>query len=56
LPFVAAALESGFVGATAGGVHLNSVAPQYFDVRKVSIYGGTNEVQKNLIARSVLGF
>jgi alkylation response protein AidB-like acyl-CoA dehydrogenase len=55
LPFVAAALDSGFVGATAGGAHLNSVAPQYFDIRKVSIYGGTNEVQKNLIARSVLG-
>jgi alkylation response protein AidB-like acyl-CoA dehydrogenase len=55
LPFVAAALESGFVGITAAGTHLNSVAPQYFDMRKVSIYGGTNEVQKNLIAKSVLG-
>ena len=55
LPFVAEALEPGFVGSTAGGIHLNSVAPQYFDIRKVSIYGGTNEVQKNLIAKSVLG-
>jgi alkylation response protein AidB-like acyl-CoA dehydrogenase len=55
LPFVAAALESGFVGITAAGTHLNSVAAQYFDMRKVSIYGGTNEVQKNLIAKSVLG-
>jgi alkylation response protein AidB-like acyl-CoA dehydrogenase len=55
LPFVAAALDSGFLGATAGGSHLNSVAPQYFDIRKVSIYGGTNEVQRNLIARTVLG-
>ncbi|HEY3654456.1 MAG TPA: acyl-CoA dehydrogenase family protein [Steroidobacteraceae bacterium] len=55
LPFVAAALDSGFVGITAAGTHLNSVAPQYFDMRKVSIYGGTNEVQKNLIAKSVLG-
>jgi len=55
LPFVAAALEPGFEGATAGGTHLNNVAPQYFDMRKVSIYGGTNEVQKNLIAKSVLG-
>ena len=56
LPFVAAALDAGFVGPTAAGVHLNGVAPQYFDMRKVSIYGGTNEVQKNLIAKSVLGF
>jgi len=55
LPFVAAALDAGFRGTTAGGTHLNSVAPQYFDIRKVSIYGGTNEVQKSLIAKSVLG-
>jgi len=55
LPFVGAALDSGFLGATAAGTHLNSVSPQYFDMRKVSIYGGTNEVQKNLIAKSVLG-
>ena len=31
------------------------LAAQYFDLRKVSIYGGTNEVQKNLIARAVVG-
>ncbi len=55
LPFVAEALDSGFEGATAGGVGLNSVAALYFDLRKVSIYGGTNEVQKNIIAKSVLG-
>ena len=56
LPFVAEALEPGFTGATAGGTHLNGVAALYFDLRKVSIYGGTNEVQRNIIAKSVLGF
>ena len=55
LPFVAEALDSGFEGATAAGIGLNSVAALYFDLRKVSIYGGTNEVQKNIIAKSVLG-
>ena len=55
LPFVAEALDSGFEGATAAGTGLNSVAALYFDLRKVSIYGGTNEVQKNIIAKSVLG-
>lgn len=55
LPFVAEALETGFAGATAGGAHLNGVAALYFDLRKVSIYGGTNEVQRNIIAKSVLG-
>ena len=31
-------------------------APQYFNNRKVSIYGGTNEIQHNIIAKAVLGF
>ena len=32
-----------------------AVAPTYFNTRKVSIYGGTNEIQKNIIAKAVLG-
>ena len=55
LPYVSEALDEGYTGETAGGAALNSVAAQYFDLRKVSIYGGTNEIQKNLIGRSVLG-
>ncbi len=31
-------------------------APHYFNYRKVSIYGGSNEIQKNIIAKAVLGF
>ncbi|MCV0395521.1 MAG: pimeloyl-CoA dehydrogenase large subunit [Rhizobiaceae bacterium] len=30
-------------------------APAYFNNRKVSIYGGSNEIQKNIIAKAVLG-
>ena len=30
-------------------------APSYFNFRKVSIYGGSNEIQKNIIAKAVLG-
>jgi pimeloyl-CoA dehydrogenase large subunit len=30
-------------------------APSYFNNRKVSIYGGSNEIQKNIIAKAVLG-
>jgi alkylation response protein AidB-like acyl-CoA dehydrogenase len=30
-------------------------APNYFNFRKVSIYGGSNEIQKNIIAKAVLG-
>jgi alkylation response protein AidB-like acyl-CoA dehydrogenase len=31
-------------------------AQNYFNYRKVSIYGGSNEIQRNIIAKSVLGF
>jgi pimeloyl-CoA dehydrogenase large subunit len=32
-----------------------TVAPTYFNWRKISIYGGSNEIQKNIIAKAVLG-
>ena len=32
------------------------LAPQYFNWRKISIYGGSNEIQKNIIAKAILGF
>ena len=32
------------------------IADRYtFERRKVSIYGGTNEIQKNIIAKAILG-
>ncbi|MBI1250992.1 MAG: pimeloyl-CoA dehydrogenase large subunit [Alphaproteobacteria bacterium] len=30
-------------------------APAYFNMRKTSIYGGSNEIQRNIIAKMVLG-
>jgi pimeloyl-CoA dehydrogenase large subunit len=33
-----------------------SAAPAYFNYRKVSIYGGSNEIQRNILAKAVLGF
>ena len=32
-----------------------SLAPQYFNTRKTTIYGGSNEIQKNIIAKAILG-
>jgi len=55
LPYVPEALEADYAGATAGGALLNALTAQYLDLRKVSIYGGTNEVQKNIIGKAVLG-
>jgi pimeloyl-CoA dehydrogenase large subunit len=34
----------------------DTVAPTYFNNRKVTIYGGSNEIQRNIIAKMVLGF
>jgi pimeloyl-CoA dehydrogenase large subunit len=31
------------------------IAPTYFNWRKTTIYGGTNEIQKNIIAKAILG-
>ena len=32
-----------------------SIAPRYFNFRKTSIYAGSNEIQRNIIARAALG-
>lgn len=32
-----------------------SIAPIYFNLRAASIYGGSNEIQKNIIAKAMLG-
>jgi pimeloyl-CoA dehydrogenase large subunit len=31
------------------------LAPHYFNLRKVSIYGGSNEIQRGIIAKAILG-
>jgi pimeloyl-CoA dehydrogenase large subunit len=33
----------------------STIAPTYFNWRKISIYGGSNEIQKNIIAKAILG-
>jgi len=38
-----------------GSSPASHAAPVYFNHRKVTIYGGTSEVQKNIIAKAVLG-
>jgi alkylation response protein AidB-like acyl-CoA dehydrogenase len=42
--------QAGYEGPSPD--ELIAVAANYFDARKVSIYGGTNEVQRNLISRA----
>ncbi len=38
-----------------GPDHAHHAAPIYFNWRKASIYGGSNEIQRNIIAKMVLG-
>ena len=54
-PFVAEALEDGFAGATVGPAEAASAAVQYFNNRKLSIFGGSNEIQRNIISKTILG-
>ncbi len=54
-PYIAEAGEAGWNEAPVGPEHAATIAPHYFNWRKASIYGGTNEIQKNIIAKMVLG-
>ena len=38
-----------------GPDYTHRTAPTYFNMRKTSIYGGSNEIQRNIIAKMVLG-
>ena len=48
--------EKGWNEEPIGPEYAASIAPHYFNWRKASIYGGSNEIQKNIIAKAVLGF
>ena len=54
-PFIAEALRDGFAGQVPGPAGAASSAARYFNDRKLSIYGGSNEIQKNIIAKMILG-
>lgn len=55
LPFIHEAMEAGWQGDHVGAAHLAPLAGTYFNVRKTTIYGGSNEVQRNIVAQTVLG-
>ena len=38
-----------------GACSETKTALRYFNNRKASIYGGSNEIQKNIVAKHVLG-
>ncbi|HEY0676461.1 MAG TPA: acyl-CoA dehydrogenase family protein [Immundisolibacter sp.] len=56
LPYDAKVLKLGWQGAApVGPDYAAPLAASYFDTRKTSIYGGSNEIQKNIIAKAVFG-
>jgi len=54
-PYVPDALKDGWNEQPIGPEYAASIAPRYFNWRKASIYGGSNEIQKGIIAKMVLG-
>lgn len=54
-PYMPEAMEYGWNEEPVGFAEAPPLAPAYFNIRKTSIYGGTNEIQKNIIAKMVLG-
>jgi alkylation response protein AidB-like acyl-CoA dehydrogenase len=55
LPFDPQSREAGWNGRPIGPDYAAPLAPDYFNYRKVTIYGGSNEIQRNILAKAVLG-
>ena len=55
LPFFNPGPEKGQNVEPIGPAYATGTAPHYFNTRKVSIYAGSNEIQRNIIAKLVLG-
>ena len=55
LPLIKEAMEAGWQGEHVGAAHCAPLAGTYFNYRKTTIYGGSNEVQRNIVAQTVLG-
>ena len=55
LPFISEAMEAGWQGEFVGAAHCAPLAANYLNTRKTTIYGGSNEVQRNIVAQTVLG-
>ena len=47
--------EEGQNEPLAGPDYAVAAGPAYFNTRKVSIYGGSNEIQRNIVAKAILG-
>jgi alkylation response protein AidB-like acyl-CoA dehydrogenase len=55
LPLRREAMEAGYQGDAVGPFYSVPLAASYLNMRKLSIYGGSNEIQKNIISQMILG-
>lgn len=54
-PYISAALDEGYNGFTPGPENAAASAVEYFNNRKQSIYGGSNEIQREIMSKAILG-
>ena len=55
LPLIREAMDAGWQGDAVGAAYCAPLASTYFNLRKTTIYGGSNEVQRNIVSQVVLG-
>ena len=55
LPFEEEAQYAGYAEPPLGEPEAATAAAHYFNYRKLSIFGGSNEIQKNIISKMILG-
>jgi len=55
LPHLPDAWGNHWLGEHVGPDYAAPLAARYFNYRKVSIYGGSNEIQRNIVAQHILG-
>jgi alkylation response protein AidB-like acyl-CoA dehydrogenase len=55
LPYVPEALDAGWQGAPDGAEWWAAMSGRYFNMRKTTIYSGSNEIQRNIISHRLLG-
>ena len=53
--YVREAMDAGWQGEHVGAAYIAPLAGHFFNNRKTTIYGGSNEVQRNIVAQTVLG-
>ncbi len=55
MPHLPMAWGEHWLGDHVGPEYAAPLAARYFNFRKVSIYGGTNEIQRNIVSQMILG-